>query len=137
MSAIVSTVPVAADRAALLLSGLCALHCLALPLLLPVLPWLAWWVERESAIHGWLLLAVVPLSAAALLRGLRRHRQPAALALGVMGLSVLMLPLLPTVPAAWEAALALTGSAALSSAHLLNLRALRSTRVTGNPILSV
>ncbi|MFT4047790.1 MAG: MerC domain-containing protein [Solimonas sp.] len=63
------------DGGAVVLSGLCLLHCLALPLLLALLPVFAAGVVGDERFHRWMLLAVVPSSALALASGWRRHRQ--------------------------------------------------------------
>lgn len=114
----------AGDRAAIFLSGLCLIHCLVLPLLLALLPWLAWFVENDAVVHRWLLIAIVPVSAYALFLGCAQHGQRAWLWLGAMALAVLMGAAVADVVETWESSLTLLGSVTLSAAHLLNLRAL-------------
>ena len=111
------------DRTAIALSGLCMLHCLALPLLLILLPVF----EHLSAahFHTQMLLFVLPVSTVALLAGYFRHRHPAALMAGAVGLSLLVLG------ATWahqqsgvvvDRVLTLSGSLVLAIAHYGNSR---------------
>ncbi|HEY1076731.1 MAG TPA: MerC domain-containing protein [Fontimonas sp.] len=124
--------PGAGDRTAILLSGLCLVHCLALPLLIALLPWLAWLVDNESVVHRWLLVIIVPVSALALIRGCARHGRRSLLWLGAAALALLAAgALLEFETASSESALTLAGSVALSLTHLFNLRALRHADVDG------
>lgn len=114
------------DRTAIALSALCAVHCFFLPLVLPVLPWLALIVEHESEVHRGLLIAIVPLSAYALIRGWQQHRRIRVLLLGAVALGLLMVTPFTEFPShEWESVLTVLGSAALCMSHLLNLQNLR------------
>lgn len=116
----------AGDRIAIGFAGLCAFHCLVLLLVIPVLPWLTLIAERESEVHRLLLLAIVPVSAYALLRGCQRHRRLTVFVLGALAVGILLLaPFAKTLPSGWEPALTLIGSGMLSVSHLLNLQAMR------------
>lgn len=64
------------DSSAIALSGLCLLHCLALPLLAATLPLLGAW-SRAEWIHVMFATAAVPLSGYALWSTHRRHALPA------------------------------------------------------------
>lgn len=77
------------DQAAVLLSGLCLLHCLLLPVLVTLLPFIGQFGDEH--LHAELLLVVVPLSAGALLLGYRRHRQVAVIGWGLAGIVLLVL----------------------------------------------
>ena len=69
------------DRAAVLLSGLCLLHCLAVPFALVFGPLIGQWLTNSETEVHWLLLALaVPISAVALLRGYKRHHSPLTVA---------------------------------------------------------
>ncbi|THD03872.1 hypothetical protein B1810_07825 [Panacagrimonas perspica] len=116
----------AGDRAAILLAGLCAVHCLLLPLVVPMLPWLALLTENDTTVHRWLLLAIVPVSVFALARGCARHRRLSVFSIGVCAVALLLVaPFAEFLPPRWEQGLTLIGSAALSISHLLNLQAIR------------
>jgi cation transport ATPase len=117
----------AGDRSAVLLSGLCVLHCLALPIAAAFLPWLAWATDHETWVHRALLMLVVPVSLWALLRGGLRHRDLRALLLGSVGLALLGIAALAGVErlhATAETAITVLGSLVLACSHLLNVRAL-------------
>lgn len=117
------------DKTAILLSSLCLVHCLVLPLAVSLLPWPAVLVERETAVHRWLLLAIVPISALTLVRGCARHGHWTVLGLGAAALGVLVTATQLDDTAEWmETGLTVLGSAVLSASHLMNLRALRRSR---------
>lgn len=77
------------DRAAVFLSALCLLHCLALPLLVAGLPLLAQF--SGSHLHAQMLIIVAPLSVLALGLGFRHHRNTKILWAGFIGLMGLIL----------------------------------------------
>ena len=54
------------DSLGVLLSGICIVHCLALPLLLALLPFLGGSLLGGHSFHEYLLLAVLPVSLVAL-----------------------------------------------------------------------
>jgi hypothetical protein len=62
------------DGAAVGLSGLCLLHCLALPFFAGALPMLM--PFTESHLHAQMLYFAVPLSVVAIGIGYARHRDP-------------------------------------------------------------
>lgn len=110
----------ALDGAALGLSGLCLVHCLAMPALAAALPLLGPWVEAEW-VHALLVLVAVPVAAAALLRpghGLRPSGALIALALS----GAVLLALGAFGPPAHERTATVSGSLLLAAAHLLNWR---------------
>lgn len=117
------------DRAAITLSTLCAVHCIVLPLIIPLLPWLALFARHETEIHRWLLFAIVPISVYALAQACARHRRLAILGFGAIGLTILIAAAFAEfLPSQWESQLTLVGTVVLTLAHLLNLRALRQWR---------
>jgi len=61
------------DKIAVVLSGLCLLHCLLLPFLLAFLPFLGQF--GDDHFHAEMLIFVIPVSAIALFVGYRRHGQ--------------------------------------------------------------
>lgn len=77
------------DKAAVTLSGLCLLHCLALPLLLIVLPFIN--AVSLDGLHAEMLFVVIPVSSVALLLGFRRHGDRRILLAGVVGMVLLIL----------------------------------------------
>ena len=63
-----------ADKAAIGLSLLCALHCLALPLFLSLFPALVAIGFEDERFHLLMLVSVVPMSLFALTLGCRQHQ---------------------------------------------------------------
>ena len=110
------------DRAAVLLSGLCLLHCLAVPFAIIFGPLLSQWlVNSETQVH-WLLLALaLPISAVALARGYRRHHSVLTLLLGGVGLTLMFIGVSHVIGETWEVALTVVGVSSLLIAHIRNL----------------
>jgi hypothetical protein len=106
------------DASAIGLSGLCLIHCLALPLVAALTPAVAAWAGAEW-IHGAVVLVAVPLSALALWR--RGQRLSVAIP-AVLGLALLALGALHWPEAALETPITVAGSLALAAAHLTNWR---------------
>lgn len=77
------------DAVALIFSGLCLVHCLALPVLVAILPLAASSLVADERFHQWLLLGVVPTSVVALGWGWRRHRSPLVFACGLVGMCLM------------------------------------------------
>jgi hypothetical protein len=77
-----------ADRFGIALSGLCAVHCLVLPFILPFVGFFAALAESEWT-HVFLAIGVVPTVVFAAARGYRRHGKREILwLLGVGALAV-------------------------------------------------
>ena len=109
------------DGAAVLLSALCLLHCLALPLVVAGLPMLAQF--SDSHLHLQILAIVVPLSIAALGLGYRRHRNVNILWAGFAGLLILFIGATLVHDNLGEMAdrvVTITGSVVLAAAHYFN-----------------
>ncbi|MGB1139980.1 MAG: MerC domain-containing protein [Halioglobus sp.] len=124
-----STLQPLADRAAIGLSLLCVVHCLALPVLLVMLPSLAGLGLDDDRFHTWLVVVVIPLSAFALTLGCARHRNMNILYTGVAGLVVLCLaPLLghDMLGEMGERALTLAGAGLIALSHVRNFRLCRN-----------
>ena len=77
------------DGAAVGLSALCLIHCLALPLLVAGLPFLAQF--SAGHLHAQMLVVVLPLSIVALGLGFRHHRSTSIVITGVVGMCILTL----------------------------------------------
>jgi hypothetical protein len=76
------------DGAAVGLSGLCLLHCLALPFFVGALPMLM--PFSETHLHAQMLFVAVPLSAVAIGIGYARHRNARVLLAALAGMSLLL-----------------------------------------------
>ena len=109
----------ALDMSAIGLSGLCLIHCLALPLLAAFLP-VAGVVGENEWVHRALVVVAVPVSLLALVRN---HDRPGfALRFGVAltGIALLIAGALVEALHDFETILTVAGGLVLASAHLLN-----------------
>lgn len=110
------------DKWGIYLSGLCAAHCLFVPVSLALLPSYSHLFTSEW-VHLAILALVLPLALLAIWRGYRRHQARQVLVFGSAGVSLLILGvLLEAWSGAWEFSLTLLGSLILISAHVMNLR---------------
>lgn len=116
------------DRVAIFLSGLCLVHCLAIPVtLLLGSVFSDWLVETETNVH-WILLALAaPTSVWALGRGFRAHRSQLTLSLGMGGLLIMFVGVSHIAGEAWEIALTLIGVTGVLIAHIRNALARQHT----------
>ena len=78
------------DTAAVVMSGICLLHCLALPIALTMLPILNIAVLDERVFHLVMMVFILPVSVVALAIGCRQHKDLLTLVLGIVGLSTLL-----------------------------------------------
>ena len=74
------------DKAAISLSLLCTLHCLATPILLILLPSFAVLPIEGELFHLLMIIAVIPISLYALTLGCKKHKQFSIAAIGLLGL---------------------------------------------------
>jgi hypothetical protein len=122
------------DRVAIGLSGLCALHCLVMPICIVVFPIVATSFGSDERFHFGLALLVLPSSALALVLGCRSHRDAAVLGLGVLGLVALLLLAWrghAFVGEAWERVATAGASAVVALAHVRNYRLCRRDACDG------
>lgn len=118
------------DASAIGLSGLCMLHCLALPVLGALLPALAAWSHAEW-VHAAFVLLAFPLAGVALWRSHRVRPLPAPLwALSACGLVALTLGALGWPVEAWETPITVAGSTMLAAAHVWNWRRRHARRLS-------
>lgn len=108
------------DRAGIVLSGLCAVHCVASIVLVSVLG-LGGEALLAPAIHEVGLLLAVIVGAVTLGIGALRHGRPGPLMIGAIGLC-LMASALAVGHGVLEALLTIAGVALVAAAHLRNLR---------------
>lgn len=108
------------DLVGIVLSVLCVLHCLALPL---VATGALAWAASES-VHLGLTLALAAVVLLVALPGYRRHRRALVPGLLLVGVALLIgaFALEETLGETGEVALTVIGSATLIVGHLLNLR---------------
>ena len=111
------------DQAAIWLSSLCMLHCIALPFVLIAVPVF----EQFAAdhFHMQVLIFVIPVSIVAFGIGFKRHGHPGMFLSGIVGMALLV------AGATWahneiglvaDRAMTIAGSLTLAAAHYLNSR---------------
>ena len=109
------------DGAAVGLSALCLIHCLALPLVVAGLPFLAQFAEGH--LHKQMLVVVLPLSIVALGLGFRHHRNSKIVATGIVGMTLLTIGA-TVAHEHWglmaDRTFTITGALVLAAAHFYN-----------------
>lgn len=110
------------EGVALSASLLCLAHCLALPLLLLLLPGVIGLFAQSDAFHYAALALVVPAALAAFALGYRRHRARRPALLGLAGVACLGAALWPGVTEGGELGWTVAGSLLLIAGHGLNWR---------------
>lgn len=108
------------DSIAILASGLCLAHCLALPALFLLIPASAAWLAVPESYHLWMLAFALPSSALALHLGKKRHRRWTPTAVALPGLLALAVGALLFQGLGLETLLTVAGAASLAVAHSLN-----------------
>ncbi len=112
------------DGLAVLLSGICLVHCLAVPLIVGLFPLLGAGVLGHQQFHQALLYLVLPTSIIGLWLGYRRHYKYYIAVIGVAGVaSLVALTLLAhdVVDSGTEIIIASTGGIIVALSHILNL----------------
>lgn len=119
------------DFLAVAISGLCAVHCLLLPVVLIAFPILGVGILSDEMFHQLLLWAVLPTSVLAVVLARFGHPDVWVVVLVTLGLATLTLGALwaHDNAAPWvDKALSLSGGAVLAIGHLRNFQLCR----TGN-----
>lgn len=119
------TIPVSSDKMAISLSFLCAIHCMAMPLILILLPGLSTLSLDNEIFHRWILVAVIPTSIYALTMGCRKHRRFQFMILGILGLILLMIAAAlgeSLLGELYEKVLTMVGVSILAVSHFMNYR---------------
>ena len=119
------TITALLDRSAILLSMICVVHCLALPVAIVMLPALSAYWFADEYFHLFLLYLVLPTSVIALGLGCRRHRVFKMMVWGGAGLMCLTAAIL--LGHDWlgefgEKGLTLLGGGLVVAAHIHNFR---------------
>ena len=117
-----------ADKSAIALSALCALHCLLLPVTVVMYPNAISVFPNDEVVHLSILFIVIPVSLFALFRGSQIHKRPSIFYFGVLGLIVLILALVAghsIFGEYGEKILTLVGSGVLILAHSRNFKVCR------------
>ena len=78
------------DKLSICISVCCILHCIALPLIIIILPTVSsYWINDEN-VHIVLVLFAVPISIFAMAKSLRKHHSYKCIALALIGLLLLV-----------------------------------------------
>lgn len=116
------------DKVAVVLSAVCLLHCLALPVLLTAGAITGSMFMDEEVFHLAMLVGIVPISVIALTIGCRQHKDLITIALGVVGLAILIFTALfghDFFGIAGERYVTSVGGLILAGAHIQNYRICR------------
>ncbi len=117
------------DRLAILLSSVCAVHCLLLPVAITLLPIMQGSLLDEASFHVVFLFLVVPTSVIALSVGCRKHKNLKTAALGTLGLGILIVASIwghELVGYLGERLMVTAGGAILAISHIINYRLCRT-----------
>jgi hypothetical protein len=109
------------DSIAIGISLTCLVHCLALPVLLALLPAWSSWLGTSESFHLWVLLLALPFSLVVLWQAALKHAWFGALWVGSAGL-VLMAAALAAADPVLETGVTSAGALLLAAAHLMNWR---------------
>ena len=115
----------AADKAAISLSALCVLHCLALPVALTLYPAVAATGLQDEWVHRLMLVSVIPISMYALTLGCRQHRSARVIILGLLGILCLVASVAVghrLLGEGGETVLTLVGALLVAISHVVNFR---------------
>ena len=126
------------DRIAIILSGICAIHCILLPVIATLIPLFAITIQHghqlhEFWFHQFILVFILPVSIIGLITGFRSHRQWLPIVIAIIGLLILLSNALfagylisnHIIPHEGEMILTITGGVIHSIGHILNLLATR------------
>jgi hypothetical protein len=83
------------DRFAIMLSGICAIHCILLPIAVSAMPIFVASIDHDDHLHDFvfhqaILLFILPVSIIALYTGFRSHQQLTPIAIASIGLLFLV-----------------------------------------------
>jgi hypothetical protein len=116
------------DSLAVILSGTCMVHCLALPVLVTLFPIVQGSLLEEQYFHLIMLGLILPTSLIALAVGCRKHKDPVTMALGAAGLITLTVTALighEIFGFLGERIVTSFGGLILATAHIRNYRCCR------------
>ena len=119
-----------ADKSAIALSFLCALHCLLLPAAIVLYPSMLGFLPGDESVHLALLFVVIPISAYALIKGGKVHKSHKVFITGISGLLVLVVAVVlghDIVGEIGEKILTVLGSIIVIIAHIQNHIICRAT----------
>ena len=126
------------DKLAILLSGICALHCIVTPIIVSVIPILSATIHHGEHIHEFwfhqfIILVILPISLFALITGYRSHKKLLPVLVAGCGLAVLTFTALYAeqlisqniIEHEGETLLTIIGGIIHATGHILNVLATR------------
>lgn len=122
------------DALGLAISGICLVHCLALPVIALLVPafTFGFGAQTDHSFH-WLLLGLaVPVSTLALWRGAARSNDWRWLKLGSVGLAMMLIGVLNAFGVESEVPLTMVGVVMLAIAHIKNFAHAHTHRSIGS-----
>lgn len=130
------------DRFAIVLSGICAIHCIALPIVASLMPLLATTIQHgydlhEFWFHQFILVFILPISLFALVAGYRCHKEFTPIVIGGIGIGILVFTALfaealisnHIILHSGETILTIIGGIVHAIGHVLNVIATRSFHI--------
>lgn len=132
MTAYIIQIRPSADKAAISLSLLCALHCLATPVLITLLPSAIALKLDNELFHLWMLIGVVPISLFALTLGCKEHRNLGVAGAGTIGIALMCGAIIlgnDLLGPFGERALTLIGAGFVTGSHIRNFIICRQSKV--------
>ncbi|WP_293620732.1 MerC domain-containing protein [Salinisphaera sp.] len=117
------------DKAAVVLSGLCLVHCLALPVVVALFPVFGFTVVEHGTFHQLILIVVIPTTVVALGAGYRRHRRHVVPFFGTLGVLALVMAAFGAHALGadmLERATTVVGGLLIAVAHIQNFRYARA-----------
>lgn len=118
------------DKFAVLLTGICIVHCLIAPIALTMLPIITLSSMVEDILfHQMMLWLVLPSSLFALFIGCKKHRNFGIVGTGLLGLTILVAVAIlghDVLSIAQEKVLTIFGGLVLAASHVMNYRACQS-----------
>ena len=117
------------DKSSVGLSTVCAVHCLLMPVAVVMLPSLAALPFADERFHVLLVFFVLPLSTVALTMGCRKHRSWRVMAVGVVGLVLLLGAALAghdLLGELTEKSATVIGAGLVALSHVMNFRKCRA-----------
>ena len=112
-----------ADKSAIAVSALCALHCLLIPAAMILYPSMLRFLPGDESVHFALLFFIIPISSFALIRGGVVHKSRKIIFIGFSGLAILILAVTfghDILGGMGEKILTVIGSVVVVTAHVRN-----------------
>lgn len=123
------------DQLAVSAALLCAVHCFFTPVFIAMMPSLqVLSIVGDESFHFWMMVGVLPTSLITLVMGCRKHKRNIFLAIGLLGLSILVFSAIwghKIFGCKYEKYVTLTGSLVISFAHINNYFLCRKKKCQG------